>query len=266
MVARTFESARAALITGASGGIGLELARVCADHGQPVVLVARSADALAQIAGEIEQRYGVAALVLAYDLSEPSAPGAIAADLAGRGIRVGTLVNNAGVATYGAFAAVDLDIQLAELRLNVEALTALTGLFVRQMVEARSGRILNVASTAAFFPGPLMAVYYASKAYVLSFSEALREELRGTGVGVTALCPGITRTGFQARAGMEDSKLVQRGMMDSATVARAAYRGLQKNQAIVIPGLANRLQTLAPRVLPRGLAPGIIRRAQERTH
>ena len=266
MVARTFDNARAALVTGASGGIGLEIARVCADHGQPVVLVARSGAALTTIAGEIEQRYGVAALPLTYDLARADAPRALAEDLASRGVRIGTLVNNAGVATYGAFAEVDLDLQLAELRLNVEALTAPTGLFVRPMVEARSGRILNVASTAAFFPGPLMAVYYASKAYVLSFSEALREELRGTGVGVTALCPGITRTGFQARAGLEDSKLVQRGMMDSATVARAAYRGLQKNQALVIPGFSNRLQALAPRFLPRGLAPGIIRRAQERSH
>jgi short-subunit dehydrogenase len=266
MVARTFESGRAALITGASGGIGLDIARVCADHGHPVVLVARSTEALVENARAIEERYDVAALPLTYDLSEADAPRAIAAELAERGIRVGTLVNNAGFATYGAFPEIGLDEQLAELRLNVETLTALTWLFVRPMIDVRSGRVLNVASTAAFFPGPLMAVYYASKAYVLSFSEALREELRGTGVGVTALCPGVTRTGFQARARMEDSKLVRRGMMDSATVARAAYRGLQQNRALVIPGFSNRLQAVVPRFLPRALAPGIVRRAHERAH
>ena len=266
MAERTFAAARAALITGASGGIGLELARVFAAHGHPLVLVARSEAKLHAIAGDLTAEHGVEALPLAHDLSDPAAPAALAAELAQRSIRIGTLVNNAGFPTYGAFAEVDLEEQLAEIRLNIGALTALTGRFVRPMIAARSGRILNVASTAAFMPGPLMAVYYASKAYVLSFSEALREELKGSGVGVTALCPGPTASGFQARGKMEDSRLVQSGLMDAATVAQAAYVGLQKNRAVVIPGMKNRVQAFAPRLLPRSLMPGIVRRAQDRTH
>lgn len=153
------------------------------------------------------------------------------------------------------------------MQLNMITLTRLTKRLLPGMLERRWGRILNVASTAAFMPGPLMTVYYASKAYVLSFSEALNEELRGSGVSVTALCPGPTRTGFQARAQMEDSRLVQgKALLDSATVARAGYVGMLRGTSVVVPGFANKLQTLVPRLLPRTLVPSVVRHAQERRH
>jgi short-subunit dehydrogenase len=175
------------------------------------------------------------------------------------------LVNNAGFATYGAFAETALEPELAELQLNVVTLTELAKRLLPGMLERRWGRILNVASTAAFQPGPLMAVYYATKAYVLSFSEALAEELRDSGVSVTALCPGPTASGFQQRAAMEDSKLVAgRKLMDAATVARAGYAAMMAGQRVVIPGLGNRLLAQSYRVSPRRLLTHVVRRMQER--
>jgi short-subunit dehydrogenase len=189
-----------ALVTGASGGIGLEVARVLAGKGYDLALVARSGDRLEALAAEL----GGASVVVA-DLSSPSAP----AEVAGAIPDVDVLVNNAGVGAYGLFADADLGATMAMVALNVGALTELTHRYLPGMLARGSGRILNVASTAAFFPGPLMSVYYATKSYVLSFSEGLAEEVRGTGVTVTALCPGPTATGFQAAADMEMSALVE---------------------------------------------------------
>lgn len=192
-----------ALITGASSGIGYELARLFARKGHGLVLVARNQETLRELAEKLEREHGIRAIVVSKDLSLPSTPEEIFRELAEKSISVDILVNNAGFGTRGMFSNADTDSQLKMIQVNTTALTHLTRLFLERMSRPRKGRILNVASTAAFQPGPLMAVYYATKAYVLSFSEALASELHGSGVTVTALCPGPTRTEFERRAGME---------------------------------------------------------------
>lgn len=255
------------LITGASGGIGEELARLFAQNGYDLILVARTEAKLKELGADLARRYGIRATPLAADLADPAAPPRLVERIAAEGLTVDVLINNAGFATYGPFAELDIDGELRMLQVNIVTLTHLTRLLLPGMIARRRGRIMNVASTAAFMPGPLMAVYYASKAFVLSFSEALHNEVQGAGVTVTALCPGPTRTGFQARAQMEQSRLVQgRQIMDVGTVARAGFLGLMRGQPLVIPGWINRVQTLLPRLLPRTLVPGIVRRAQERSH
>ncbi len=256
---------RTALITGASSGFGVEFAKLFARDGYDVVLVARGAAKLEALAAQLRSRYGITATVLVQDLTDPAAAAALVAALDAAGIQVDTLVNNAGFATYGPFAEIGEDADLDLLKVNVLALTALTKRFLPGMLARRSGQILNVASTAAFQPGPLMAAYYASKAYVLFLSEALAEEVRGSGVTVTALCPGPSATGFQARAAMEESKLVSgRQIMDAVTVARVGYRAMQAGQAVVIPGWQNRLIALAPRFTPRAVMARLVKQAQAR--
>ncbi|HXU69297.1 MAG TPA: SDR family oxidoreductase [Polyangia bacterium] len=259
------ESRKTALVTGASSGIGLDLAKQFASEGYDVALVARSEGKLKEVAAAIERDHKVRAHVVTADLAKAGAADALVAALEARGIDVDVLVNNAGYASYGAFEKTDLADELNMIQVNVVALTHLTKLFVRKMVAKKSGRVLNVASTAAFQPGPLMAVYYATKAYVLSFSEALANELGGTGVTVTALCPGPTATGFQARAQMEESKLVRgKAIMTSETVARAGYTGLMKGKTVVIPGVSNKMMAQAVRFLPRNTVTKLVRNAQER--
>lgn len=252
------------LITGASGGIGYELALLFAQGGYDLVLVARSRQKLAELATRLQHDYAATSTVMAIDLLDPAAPKAIVACLREAGVRVEVLVNNAGFGTYGPFAQSDLDDELAMIQLNVAAVTALTRLLLPEMLARRDGRILNIASTAAFQPGPLMSVYYGTKAFVLFLSEALSNELKGTGVTVTALCPGPTRTGFQERAGMGPLRLFGLGVMDAATVARAGYHGLLRGDPVVIPGIVNRLITLLVRVAPRWMVRAIVRRLQER--
>ncbi|HEX8292580.1 MAG TPA: SDR family oxidoreductase, partial [Pyrinomonadaceae bacterium] len=230
-----------ALVTGASGGIGEELARLFAADGHGLVLVARSRDKLARLAEELHEKHGVGARVLAADLARAGAPQEIFDELRGAGVAVDALVNNAGFGSYGLFAETDLRSELDLLQVNVVALTHLTKLFLPGMLARGRGYVMNVASTAAFQPGPLMAVYYASKAYVLSFSEALANECGGTGVRVSALCPGPTETGFVAAAGMGDSKLFDRAVMDARTVAVEGYRGMLAGKTVVIPGRRNNL-------------------------
>jgi short-subunit dehydrogenase len=254
-----------ALVTGASSGIGAALATLFARDRYELVLVARSEEALNRTAEALRSRHGIAATVLATDLARPAAAQQIFDELRGRGIGVDVLVNNAGFATFGRFDEIPTEQDLELLQVNVVALTHLTKLFLPGMVARRRGRILNVASTAGFQPGPLMAVYYASKAYVLSLSEALANELQGTSVTVTALCPGPTTTGFQKRAAMEDSKLVAgRRLMSAEAVAKAGYKGMQQGDVIVVPGLQNRVLAEAVRLLPRRLVTRIVRNAQER--
>jgi len=256
---------RTALITGASSGFGVEFAKLFARDGYDVVLVARSVDKLEALAAQLRSRYGITATVLAEDLTDPAAPATLAAALNAAGITVDALVNNAGFATYGPFVEISEDADLDLLKVNVVALTALTKRFLPGMLARRSGQILNVASTAAFQPGPLMAAYYASKAYVLSLSEALAEEVRGSGVTVTVLCPGPSATGFQARAAMEESQLFQRmAVMDAGTVARIGYRAMQAGQTVVIPGWQNRIMALAPRFAPRAVTARMVKGMQER--
>jgi hypothetical protein len=254
-----------ALVTGASGGIGLEFARLLAREGYDLALVARSKDKLNELAHTLHSQHQAQVLVIPCDLSAPDAPAEVHRQVQAMDIPIDLLVNNAGFASYGKFAELDVQRELQMIQLNISALTHLTGLFLPEMIARGHGKIINVASTAAFQPGPLMAVYYASKAFVLSFSEAIANELQGTGVIVSALCPGPTESGFQARADMQDSKLVQNGLMDAATVAEAGYRGLQRGETVVIPGLKNQLGALAPRLLPRKLVTRVVRNVQERT-
>jgi short-subunit dehydrogenase len=253
-----------ALVTGASGGIGEELARLFAADGHDLVLVARSRDKLTRLAEELKAKHGVAARVLAADLVRDEAPQEIFEELSADGVTVDALVNNAGVGTYGLFAETDLQSELDLLQVNIVALTHLSKLFLPGMMARRRGYLMNVASTAAFQPGPLMAVYYASKAYVLSLSEALANECEGTGVRISALCPGPTETGFVAAAGMGDSKLFDRAVMDARTVAVEGYRGLLAGKTIVIPGLRNNLLARSIGFFPRGLVTKVVRGIQEK--
>lgn len=242
---------KTALITGASGGIGKELAKVFAKKGHDLVLVARSEQALRDLAEGLQKEFGIRARVIVKDLNRTSAPWEIYGELQQESIPVDILVNNAGFGTSGPFKDTDLAAELDMLQVNIAALTHLTKLFVRDMVKRGEGKILNVASTAAFQPGPLMAVYYATKAYVLSFSEAIGTELKGTGVSVTTLCPGLTESNFQARAGIKNLKLTQIRLMDAYTVAWAGYEGLMKNKTVVIPGLTNKILVGLVRLTPR---------------
>jgi hypothetical protein len=254
---------KTALITGASGGIGYELSKLFAADGYNLVLVARSQDKLDQAAAELGGRHAVGVAVLAVDLGDPAAPEEIMATLQAQAITVDALVNNAGFGVHGPFAQSDWAEELAMLQVNVVALTRLTKLLLPGMIERGWGRVLNVGSTGSFAPAPLMAVYGASKAYVLSFSEALGEELRGTGVSVTALCPGVTRTGFQARAGVGDTRYVHSGAMSARQVAEIGYRALLRGRPVVVPGVSNSALIFLARFMPRGLATRIAHRMME---
>lgn len=256
-------SGQTALVTGSSSGIGFELAQLLAAGGADLVLVARSRERLESLAQTLQQGYGVAARIIAKDLALPGATDEIARQLQEAAIPVDILVNNAGFGSHGPFAEADAAEQLRMVQVNVTALTHLTRLFLPAMLQRRKGKILNVASTAAFQPGPLMAVYYATKAYVLSFSEALAEELDGLGVTVTALCPGPTMTEFQQRAGVGHTKLMQGRIMDAKTVAMAGYRGILQGRRLVIPGFRNRLLAFCVRLLPRKQVASIVRSMQE---
>jgi short-subunit dehydrogenase len=252
-----------ALVTGASYGIGLEFARIFAREGFDLVLVARSSEKLEEIAAEVRKVYGSQVRNIVKDLSAPGAAHELFQEVQRAGLAVDVLVNNAGVGTHGFFLETSRDKELAMLRLNIEALTDLCKLFLPAMARKKSGKILNVASTAAFQPGPLMAVYYASKAYVLSFSEALSHELAGTGVTVTCLCPGPTRSEFQKTAGIGHVKLFTYAAMKAAPVAEAGYRGLMRGKRLVIPGLLNKIMAFSVRLTPRWLVPAIVRYLQE---
>lgn len=254
---------KTALITGASFGIGLELARIFAREGYDLILVARTADKLRQLASELEKAHGSRSLVLATDLTEPGAPAYILDQTSKAGIPVEVLVNNAGFGQYGLFAENDLEECLRQIQLNVTTLTHLTRLYLPQMLERNSGHILNLASTAAFQPGPLMAVYFATKAYVLHLSEALSNELQGTGVTVTCLCPGATATEFHKRANATGMNLLRMGSMDARTVAEDGYRAMMAGKPVVISGLKNWLVAQSVRFSPRRLVTAIARKTQE---
>jgi short-subunit dehydrogenase len=247
-----------ALVTGASGGIGLETARALRRRRYDLVLVARSADRLDQLAVELG-----GATVVAADLSTPVGVAAVTSAVP----TVDVLVNNAGFGVFGPFAESDGARAVDMVHLNVEAPTSLCRHYLPGMLERRNGRILNVASTAGFQPGPLMAVYYASKAYVLSFSEALAEEVRGSGVTVTALCPGPTASGFQAAADMEHSKLVAgKRMPPAAAVAEFGVRAMERGKVVAVPGFANRALAASVRFSPRPAVRRMVHRMQAPDH
>lgn len=255
-----------ALITGASGGIGYELAKMFAKDRHNLVLVARSESKLTQFADDLHRQFGVSVKTVALDLAKPESPQLLFDQLRGEGIVVDILVNNAGYGKLSLFADVPVDETLGQIQLNIMALTHLTRLFLPSMIEKHSGRILNVASTAGFQAGPLMAVYYASKSYVILFSEALANELKGSGVTVTCLCPGPTETGFAARAGNAHSRLFEWFRpMSAKAVACVGYRALKKGKTLVIAGSMNRLLAESVRVSPRKMVTAVARWVVENT-
>jgi len=259
------EARPTALVTGASSGIGLELARLFAKGGHDLILIARNEAKLNELALYLGKMYRCNVEVIPADLSQPEVPQALMEELKTRGLRVDVLVNNAGFGENKLFAEQDMRRILEMIQLNMTTLTQLTRLALPQMLAGRKGRILNVASVASFTPGPLMAIYYASKAYVLSFSEAIGNELKGTGVTVTALCPGPTRTGFASAAGATNSNLYNApGVMDAAAVAEAGYRGCMNGKPVVIPGLPNKILVWAISFSPRWMVTLISRKLQER--
>jgi short-subunit dehydrogenase len=247
-------SERIALITGASSGIGLELAIQFAKHGSGVGLLARSTERLEHLSRKLSDEFKVRAEILAADLTRGEAPEEIAAELRNRGLTVDVLVNNAGFGRLGAYAASDLRRDLDMIQTNITALAHLTRIFLPEMIQRNSGGILNVASTAAFQAGPNMALYYASKAFVLSFTEALHEEVSGTGVRVTCLCPGPTDTGFEKANEMVGVKLFRVGVQSAAEVARVGYSAFCSNQAIAIPGIKNRALAFVAQVGARSVS------------
>lgn len=251
------------LITGASSGIGRELAYIFAANGHGVVLAARSLGVLEEIAADISSRYNVAAVAVQADLSRHDGSSALYNEVVGRGIHIDILVNNAGFGTGGPFSVTPLEKHLDLLQVNIAALTELTWHFLPAMLERGSGRVLNVASTAAFQPGPFLAVYYASKAYVLSFSEAIAEELRGSGITVTALCPGPTHTRFSAVAELNRSRLFNTPLtMRAEDVAQLGYNAVMKGKRVAIPGLVNRVVAFSTRLIPRVVATRVAGRLQ----
>jgi uncharacterized protein len=240
------------LITGASAGIGAELARVFAEHGHVLVLVARREDRLAKLADEIAASGRPRPTVMATDLAERNVAARIAAQLSTLGLEPQYVVNNAGFGLSGPAAALRTDEQMAMIDLNVRTLTALSLAFVDSLARHRGG-VLNVASVAAFLPGPGMAVYYASKAYVLSFSEALHHELSGRGVKVTALCPGPVPTEFQARAGLHSDRAQNVLALSAARVARIGYDGFMRGRRVVVAGIGNKIGVALLRIMPNAL-------------
>ncbi|HEV3092344.1 MAG TPA: SDR family oxidoreductase [Candidatus Cybelea sp.] len=248
-----------AIVTGASGGFGLEFSKLLAADQHDLVLIARSTDKLETIAAELRERHGVRVVVLTADLSEPGAAATVFAQVP----RCDILINNAGFATNGRFEEIPQERVRDEISLDVLALTELTRLYLPGMRERGAGRILNVASTAGFLPGPFMAVYYACKAYVISFSQALAEELRGTGVTVTCLAPGASATGFAERAGTKNTLLFKLPQGSAPAVARAGYLGMMRGRDLVVPGPSNKLVQYASRFSPRRLLIWVSRKTIE---
>ena len=244
--------AQTALVTGASGGIGKSLAEQFAKHGFDLIITARSIAELEAIALQWRQQYEVAVTPIQSDLAQEGGAQKLFDAVAARGLKVDYLVNNAGVGVFGLFRQARLDEIVDMLRLNMIALTTLTKLFLEQVIAGR-GKIMNVASMAAFVPGPYMANYFATKAYVLSFSQALGHELRGTGVTVTTLCPGVTESGFFDQARMHHSRMVKSRLPTSDEVGRAGYRAMQRGQAVYVVGFLNRLTIFGVRFVPRWL-------------
>lgn len=252
------------LITGASGGIGEEFARKFAQNGYNVILVARNEEKLHAFKRELQETTASTVYVFKADLSNQDEVKRIYHELHTQQIAVDILVNNAGFGLFGEFTETDLDQELNMIDLNIKTVTHLTKLVLPDMVKRNSGKIVNVASTAAFQPGPLMAVYYATKAYVLSFSEALSNELQNTNVSVSVLCPGATETGFSTRAELQESKLFQSSVMNVKDVVDIGYRGVLSRELIIIPGFKNKLLANSVRLMPRKLVTRIVRNVQER--
>lgn len=256
---------KTALITGASNGIGYELAKVHAEGGDNLILVARSLDRLDEIKKELEEKHNISVFTIGKDLSQPGAAKEIYEELKQKSIVIDYLVNNAGFGDFGLFADSDWNKQEQMVNLNITALAHLTWLFLPDMICRRGGKILNVASTASFQPGPTMAVYFASKAFVLSFSEAVNNEVREHGITVTALCPGPTKSGFQKAASMDGKKLPERNnIASSREVAEYGHTAMMKGKAVAIHGFKNTLLANSVRFAPRSLVVKLTRQVQEK--
>ncbi len=264
MTRNTHKPRSTALITGGSVGIGLELARQFAAHGHDLILVARHLDALEAAAGTLEGRYGIRVTVIPSDLADADSPQRLYDAVLAEGIDVQYLVNNAGFGLGGEFAETDVYTELDMIQVNIASLVHLTKLFMQPMLKRKSGGILNVASVASFQPGPLIAVYYASKAFVLSFSEAIAEELRNSGVTVTCLCPGPTATNFADTAGITNSRMMTQLRVENAEdVARTGYSALMKGDRVALTTMRNKVMVMSERFAPRTLVAKLSRMAQE---
>ncbi|MDA0659618.1 MAG: SDR family oxidoreductase [Planctomycetota bacterium] len=248
------------LITGASTGIGRELAHCFAKDGADLILVARHKDRLDSVADVLRGELGNRIHVVPCDLSDPLAPSQLASFVSQNALTIDVLVNNAGFGAVGEFLKLPLDRQLDMIQVNVTSLVHLTGLFLPGMLERRRGGILNISSTAAFQAGPNMAIYYATKAFVQSFSEAIYEETRGTGVVIGTFAPGPTATDFGAASGMDRSHFFESQSMDAAQVAKMGYRSFRLGKHFVIPGLKNRISTTAVKFMPRSWSRRIVQR------
>lgn len=256
---------KTALITGASSGIGLELAKIHAQKGDNLVLVARSEDKLNKLKQELENLYSIRVSVAPFDLSHTSSAHELFAFTQSLNIKVDYLINNAGFGDFEEFSKSDLNKTVEMIDLNISSLTILTRLYLEGMLESKSGKIMQLASTASFQPGPLMAVYYATKHYVLAFSEAIAEELKDSGVTVTALCPGPTSSGFQNAADLEDSKLVKgKKLPSSEEVALYGYKSMMKGKRVAIHGLQNKLMAFSVRFTPRSWVTALVKKLSEK--
>lgn len=254
-----------ALITGASDGIGLELAKIHAANGGDLVIIARSTDKLLHLKEELETANSIRVHVIEKDLSTDNAALEVYNEVKAAGITVDYLINNAGFGDFGFFVTSDWSKQNRMIQLNITALTQFTRLYLPEMVARKNGKIMQVASTASFQPGPLMSVYYATKAYVLHFSEAVNNEVAGSGVTITALCPGATASGFQKAAEMEESKLVKgKKLPTAAEVAAYGYKAMLNGKAVAIPGFLNNLMAFGVRLIPRSLVVKIARKIQSK--
>ncbi|AUT02639.1 short-chain dehydrogenase [Nostoc sp. CENA543] len=254
------------LITGAANGIGYELAYIFAQNNYNLVLVDIMPQQLADVTEKIRHQFDIWVKPIVKDLSIKTAPEDIFSELQHESIQIDVLVNNAGFGIHGLFSETNLNTELEMLQVNLVTLTHLTKLFLKDMIRKGDGKILNLASAAAFQPGPLMAVYFATKAYILSFSQALASELENTGVTVTALCPGPTESAFHKRTGLAGARQIEsNNMMDAETVAKIGYRALMKGKTVSIPGLKNKMLAEMVRFIPRNLVTKIVKNMQEVT-
>ncbi len=251
-----------ALITGATFGIGYELAKLFASDGHNLILIARNKKRLDEISVGLSDKYKIHIITIEKDLSVPNSANDVFEQISRENIHVEYLVNNAGFGLHGNFSETDLNIELEMIQLNITSLVQLTKLFLPKMIANKSGRIMNVASTAAFQPGPFMSIYYATKAFVLSFSETLDCELKGSGVISSAFCPGPTKTDFLSRAGMESTFIIKSkiiGLMSAEKAAKIGYKGFMKGKRLIIPGILNRMGVLSVKLAPRKLITSVIR-------
>ncbi|MBP2031804.1 short-subunit dehydrogenase [Clostridium algifaecis] len=253
------QDVKTALITGASSGIGLEIANVFAKKGFNLILISRSEDKLNNISSFLEKEYGVNIKIITKDLIQDNSAEEIYKEIKSSRINIDVLINNAGVGYSGLFHNIDIEKDIEVIKINIETLTRLTKLFSKDMIDRGGGKILNIASTGAYQPGPYISVYYAAKSYILSFSLAIRNELKDYGVDVCVLCPGATRTQFSKNAGKAD---IKKSMLPEE-VAKAAFKGLERNKAVIIPGLFNKIAIVFSKLAPGYISAKIVRKIQE---